>query len=149
MHRAELELALARRLNPVSRAWMQVADQVLARLGVSNSTGWCLVHLDRLGADARQSELARAIGISEPSLVRTLHQLEATGMIARRTDPNDRRANHLLLTEQGRALAAHIEEALMELRRELLVDLPDEDIEATLRLCDALTDRIARRRLQP
>ncbi|WCT73003.1 MarR family transcriptional regulator [Sphingomonas naphthae] len=149
MTRADLERTLARRLNPVSRAWQQVADLALARLGVSHSTGWCLVHLDRMGQGARQSDLAREIGVTEPSLVRTLHQLEATGMVERRTDPEDRRANHLVLTAQGHELAAGIEAAFVALRAELLADVPSTDIEATLRLCDAVTQRIADRRIQP
>lgn len=148
MSRKEIERALARRLNPMSRAWQQVADQALARLGVSNSTGWCLVHLDRMGAQARQSELAREIGVTEPSLVRTLHQIEAAGMVERRPDPDDRRANHLFLTDRGRELAGRIEEELVALRHELLAAVSSADIEATLRLCDALTRTIAERRQQ-
>ncbi len=148
--RTALEYGLATRLSPVSRAWQQLADQVLARLNVSSSTGWCLVYLDRLGeergGEVRQADLARAIGIREASLVRTLHQLESAGLVARQTDPNDRRANHLLLTGTGRTLAGRIETELAGLRHELLAELPSADIEATLRVCETLTRMIGKRR---
>ncbi|CAN5412849.1 MarR family transcriptional regulator [soil metagenome] len=149
MSRKELERKLATQLSPMSRAWMQLADQVLALLGVSNSTGWCLVWLDRLGDNVRQADLARAIGVREASLVRTLHQLETAGFVQRQTDPEDRRANHLLLTVEGRALSGRIEARLVELRRDILADLSTDDIEATVRVCEALTKSIAERRLQP
>ena len=147
--RRKLERDLATRLSPVSRAWHQLADEVLAELRVSSSSGWCLIYLDRLGPDVKQADLARQIGVTQPSLVRTLHQLEAQGLIARRSDAGDRRINHVNLTEAGAALAAGIETRLLTLRTELLADLPTEDIEAALRVCDVLSREIAARRLQP
>ncbi len=146
MSRKALERNLATRLNPVSRAWQQLADQALSSLGVSNSTGWCLVWLDRLGEDVRQADLARAIGITEASLVRILHQLEASKLVQRTTNPDDRRANFLLLTQEGQALAARIEARLVDLRGALLADLSSQDIETTLRVLDRLSAAIADRR---
>jgi MarR family transcriptional regulator for hemolysin len=146
MDRRTIERGLATRLNPVARAWQQLADQALAQLGVSNSTGWCLVWLQRLGEDVRQADLARAIGITEASLVRIVHQLESSGQLVRRTSPHDRRVNHLLLTEQGAALAGRIEATLVALRHELLDGLSSDDIAATLRVLDRLTVAIAERR---
>jgi MarR family transcriptional regulator for hemolysin len=142
MKRIDLESALASHLPRVSRAWRHLADQALAELGVSISTGWCLVFISRLGDGTRQGDLAREIGVREASLVRTLHQLEAAGLVARQTDPDDRRANHLLLTALGRSTAGKIEARLQSLRNELLADTPSADIEATIRVCDALMERL-------
>jgi MarR family transcriptional regulator for hemolysin len=146
MTRRTLERKLATLLNPVARAWHQLADQTLSGLGVSNSTGWCMVWLDRLGEDVRQADLARAMGITEASLVRILHLLEASSLVVRRTSPDDRRANYLLLTEQGHELAGRIEALLTDLRTDILAGLPDEDIEATLRVLDHASHAIAERR---
>ena len=55
----------------------------LAEFGVSNSAGWCLIHLDRLGADVRQADLAESLDIRQPSLVRTLDLLQAKSMLTR------------------------------------------------------------------
>ncbi|MHA6717859.1 MarR family transcriptional regulator [Sphingomonas sp. RS6] len=143
MDRSLLERTLATRLSPTTRAWQRLADQRLASLGVSNSTGWCLVYLDRLGPDLSQKELAQAIGITTASLVRTLDQLEQSGLIVRVSDPDDRRANRLRLTEAGLERAKAIETLLAGMRGELLADVPDADIEAALRVCDVLMRRIA------
>ncbi len=147
--RRKLERDLATRLSPVSRAWHQLADEVLAELRVSNSSGWCLIYLDRLGPAVKQGDLARQIGVTQPSLVRTLQQLEGQGLVERRSDAEDRRINHVSLTEPGAVLAAKIEDRLQALRIELLAELPTEDIEATLRVCEVLSREIAARRLQP
>ncbi|WP_448662933.1 MarR family winged helix-turn-helix transcriptional regulator [Sphingomonas sp. CJ20] len=143
MPRAALERSLATVLSPTSRAWQRLADQVLASLNVSSSSGWCLIYLDRLGPDVGQAELARTIGVTNASLVRTLHQLEAAGLVTRQSDPEDRRANKLRLTELGQARATEIEARLVDMRRQLLADVPDADLEAALRVCAALNDRIA------
>ncbi|SNT04478.1 MarR family transcriptional regulator, transcriptional regulator for hemolysin [Sphingomonas laterariae] len=134
------------RLGPLARQWRQVGDQVLARLGVSNSTGWCLINLERLGDEARQADLARALEVAEATLVRTLHQLEAVELVARRPDPDDGRVNRIHLTDAGRALAGKIEHMLADARHELLSGISDADLEATLRVCDALADALASRR---
>jgi len=142
-HRLDLERQIATRMNPLARAWLRVADQTLAELGVSTSTGWALVHLQRLGHDARQSELARAIGITEASLVRTLHRLESSGFVTRIADVEDRRANRLRLTPEGVALASRIDGRLIALRSEMLRDIPSDDLERVIHVFDVVSARFA------
>ena len=130
-------------------AWQRLADTALATLDISNSQGWALVHLARLGAETRQADLARAIGITEASLVRTLHQLEHAGYVTRRPDRDDRRTNRLVLTEAGTAIAAGIDARLITLRAELLNAIPDADVETTVRVLELVAQRIAERRGRP
>lgn len=146
--RPSLERALATRMSPTSRAWQRLADATLASLDISSSTGWALVYLQRLGEDVRQAELARAIGVTEASLVRTLHALEDAGLVIRVADLQDRRVNRLRLTERGVSHASRIDAQLAALRSTLLEDVSDADLEATLRLLDQLAAKLAKRRLQ-
>ena len=53
----------------------------------------------------RQKELATALSIEGPSLVRLLDNLERRGLIERREDETDRRARGIYLTRAGRDLA--------------------------------------------
>jgi MarR family transcriptional regulator for hemolysin len=147
--RRQLEFALATGMRPIAGAWQRLADAALATLDISNSQGWALVHLARLGAETRQADLARAIGITEASLVRTLHQLEHAGYVTRRPDPDDRRTNRLVLTEAGATIATGIDARLVVLRAELLDGLPDADVETTVRVLDTVARRIAERRGRP
>ncbi|WP_084582706.1 MarR family winged helix-turn-helix transcriptional regulator [Sphingomonas azotifigens] len=135
-------------MSPTSRAWQRLADATLASLDISGSTGWALVYLQRLGEDVRQAELARAIGVTEASLVRTLHALEESGMVVRVADAQDRRANRLRLTERGVSHASRIDQRLAALRSALLDGVSDADLEATLRLLDQLATKLAEHRLQ-
>jgi MarR family transcriptional regulator for hemolysin len=145
MSRNEWERSLAQKLVGLSRRWQTLGDQALARLGVSNSTGWCLVYLDRLGEDARQSDLARAIGIREATLVRTLAQLERGGLIERSPNPNDARANIMRITPQGHGLVAEIESVLAGLREQVLQDVDDAELETMVRVFDLIDARLRER----
>lgn len=141
--RQSSEKALAARLGPVSRSWQQLADSALSSLGVSNSSGWALVHLLRLGDDVRQGDLARVINVTEPSLVRTLHLLEDAGLVERVADDSDRRAKNLRLTAEGVTAARRIDKRLIELRAGLLDGIPTEDVETVVRVLDRIAARIA------
>ena len=140
--------ALAHKMAPVARQWRQLADDALAQFGVSNSAGWCLIHIDRMGSDVRQADLADALDIRQPSLVRTLDGLQASGFVARAAHPGDRRSNIITLTPAGRDLVGRIEQKLGLLRDHLLRDIPDEAIEIMVELLDLIGQRIAERRNQ-
>ena len=147
MNRHDRERQLAQYLVPVSQRWRRLADLALAELRISNSSGWCLIFLARLGPDARQTDLAQVIGISQPSLVRTLNQLQAAGLLARAPNPGDGRSNLLVITPEGRTLVDQIEAKLTSLRHSLLDGISDQDLETTLRVMGHLTNRIAERRI--
>ena len=144
-----MKRSLAQKMPLVARSWRALADEALAEFRVSNSAGWCLVHLDRLGPDARQADLAELLGITQPSLVRTLDQLEAMALLERIPNPDDKRSNRIVFTPAGKELAGRIEERLDTLRRELLDGVPDAAIEISVNLMELLGRRIAERRQQP
>ncbi|AMK21166.1 MULTISPECIES: MarR family winged helix-turn-helix transcriptional regulator [unclassified Sphingobium] len=148
MSRSELKRVLAHKMPQVARQWRQLADLALAEFGVSNSAGWCLIYLDRLGPDIRQADLAEELGITQPSLVRTLDQLQAAGLVERVPNPDDRRSNRVAFMPEGQELVGQIEAKLGNLRRELLDGVPDAAIEIIVNLLSLLERRMAERRGQ-
>ena len=56
------------------------------------------------GGRAGVTELARAAQLHPGAMTRVLDKLEAQGLVARVTDPQDRRALHVDLTDEGRRL---------------------------------------------
>jgi len=146
MNRFEAERRVAQKLVSISRHWQALGDRELARLGVSNSTGWCLVYLSRLGDDARQSDLARTVGVREATLVRTLGQLEQSGLVQRSPNPQDARANIMRITPKGQSLVAEIEQVLTDLRRDIFRDVNDDDLATTIGVLSHVDTRIAERR---
>ncbi|WP_022683419.1 MarR family winged helix-turn-helix transcriptional regulator [Sphingobium bisphenolivorans] len=148
MSRTDDLRALAHKLPQVARQWRQLADSALAELSISNSAGWCLIFLGRLGPDARQADLAEELGITQPSLVRTLDQLQAAGLVERLPNPDDRRSNRLAFTPEGQELVGKIETRLGALRQELLDGVPDAAVEIVVNVLNLLERRMSDHRGQ-
>jgi MarR family transcriptional regulator, transcriptional regulator for hemolysin len=59
--------------------------------------------------------------------------------VRRDEDPEDRRAQTITLTDEGRAVTARMEERLVTLRARLLKGVTREDLETTLRVLHAFS----------
>ena len=137
-------MATTANLMVLSRAYRGAADKALADYGLSQATAWPVILAGRLGDGVRQGALAEALGVEGPSLVRVLDQLVAAGLMERREDPHDRRARTLHLTDAGHALRAQVEEVLVELRRRVFQGVSESDLQACLRVFDALKVSLGR-----
>ena len=121
-----------------SRKWRKLAQLALAAHDISQARASALVWVHRMGGGIRQISLAGYVGIEGTSLVRLLDELSAAGLIERKDDPNDRRAKTIWLTPKGEHLAAQIETVLAALRDRVLDGVAPADVEAALRICDAV-----------
>ena len=65
-----------------------------------------LIELADIGHPLRLNDLATRIGTSAPTASRTVDALDELGLVARKPDPEDRRAVRLELTPRGRTLVA-------------------------------------------
>jgi DNA-binding MarR family transcriptional regulator len=72
----------------------------LDSLGLNLRMWGVLNVLDIEGAITQQA-LGQAVGIDPSSMVATIDELEARGLVERRRHPSDRRAHALYLTEAG------------------------------------------------
>jgi MarR family transcriptional regulator, transcriptional regulator for hemolysin len=122
----------------ISRQWRRASHHVVTGYGVSEACAMPLLMIGRLGEGVRQGTLAEHVGIEGPSLVRLLDQLCGAGLAVRQDDPADGRAKTIWLTENGRALRAKIETALISLRAEKLKGVSAADLAATLRVFNAI-----------
>jgi MarR family transcriptional regulator for hemolysin len=92
----------------VARMLKTYADQLARQFGISRAQWSVLVRLDR-SEGLKQSELAEMLDLQPISLTRLLDRLAENGLIERRDDPNDRRANRLYLTPAARPLLERLE----------------------------------------
>ena len=120
------------------RQWRRLTEAALAADDISEACASPLVWLRRLGGGVRQVTLAAHVGIEGTSLVRLLDQLCEAGLVVRRDDPEDRRAKTLWLTAEGEQLAERIEGAIARLRSRIFAEISEADVEATLRVLEAL-----------
>src|ERR1700712_556979 len=88
-----------------ARKWRKLAQLALAAHGISQARASALGWVHRLGGGGRPNVLASYIGIEGTSLVRLLDELSGAGLLARKDDPNDRRAKTIWLTPKGEDLA--------------------------------------------
>src|SRR6201985_3233298 len=90
-------------LNDVARLLRTYADYRAAQFGMTRAQWAVLVRLD-LYEGLNQSELADMLDLQPITLTRLLDRLCDSGLIERRSDPNDRRAKRLFLTAAARPM---------------------------------------------
>ena len=138
-------MSLTHTLIHVARSYKSAADTLTADFELSHASAWPLLMISRLGDRVRPSQVADAVGIEPPSLVRIIDQLVAAGLVLRQDDASDRRARILALTPEGTHMAARLEKALIPFRRELFKDMPQADVEAAVRVLIKLDQVLAER----
>ena len=83
---------------------------------------------------ARQKDLADTMHINPSSMSELIDKLQSDGYIIRTTDPDDKRATRIVLSEVGRARAYELQDERSERIRPLFQNLTEEEKEELLRL---------------
>lgn len=73
---------------------------------------WLPLYKLSLCAEANCSNLAKDLGMDPASITRALDRIEAKGLLRRERSTTDRRVVHLVLTEEGRSVAAQVPQVL-------------------------------------
>ncbi len=126
----------------LGRRWRRVLDAELATYGLTDATWRPLFHLGRLGDGIRQTELANALGIKGPSLVRLLDNLERDQLLVRHGDRDDRRAKVLAMTEAGHRVYARVISVTERVAETLLEGVDPAELAAARRVLDLLDTRL-------
>ena len=130
-------------LTQVARAYNAAADKLAAQFGLSQATAWPAVVIGRYGdTGIRPGALAETLGLDASSVVRVIDHLIEKGLVERHEDPNDRRAKILHLTKGGKQRVSQIEAALIPFRRKMLENATPADLDACLRVMNALSSSI-------
>jgi len=124
----------------IARRMRQAVDGEMRLIGLTEATWRPLMYVRSLGDGVRQKELATAMSVEGPSLVRLLDNLERRGLIERREDETDRRARGIYLTRAGRDLAVRVAKVGTEIQTRALAKVPAADLE----ICQSVFDKIER-----
>jgi len=129
--RVEADLGWA--LGRVTRAHLRTAQDVVSDLPGGPRGYHVLAGLDE-GPPRTQLALARTLGVDRTVMTYLLDELEGAGLVARRPDPADRRARHVLLTDAGRERLCDLERRLRDAEEQLLapLDPSERDLLRTL-----------------
>ena len=136
-----MESPLGSDLARLVRVWRALIDHRLKPLELTQ-THWVTLHNIHQLPQQSQIQLAKAIGIEQPSLVRTLDQLEEKGLISRQTCASDRRAKRIKLTEKAEPLINEMEEVIGKTRDEILSGVSKQEVETLLHLIRKLEQNI-------
>lgn len=130
----ETELASRLRL-AITRTARRLRQTAGGDLGPSQLAA--LATIERHGPLAA-GELAEREGIKPPTATRILANLERAGLVARVTDPTDRRSSILTVTGDGRGLLRRLRARKTAYLAQQLQDLPEDDVAALARAADVL-----------
>jgi MarR family transcriptional regulator for hemolysin len=133
----------AQAISIVARRWRTRLDERLKPMDMSIARWGALYWLGQAGDGVSQATLADMAGVEPPTLVRVIDQLEAQGLVERRTSPTDRRVNLLHLTPSARPVVAEIEAEAERLRLELLDGLSFEEYQTALVVIQKLRERLS------
>lgn len=87
-----------------------------------------------------QRTLAGTIGLDTSTVAGVIDRLEARGLLARGTSPNDRRVRLLTLTAEGQALLVKVVPDMQKAQQRILAPLPKAERAEFMRMLRTLVD---------
>jgi MarR family transcriptional regulator, transcriptional regulator for hemolysin len=103
---------------------------------------WIVLFRLRQQEGLSQVDLADVLELQPISLVRLLDRLVEHGLLERRPDPRDRRANRLFLTASGRQLVDDLDSLRDAIATDVLRNIPAAAIATSLETLQDIKERI-------
>jgi MarR family transcriptional regulator for hemolysin len=103
---------------------------------------WIVLFRLREQEGLSQVDLADVLELQPISLVRLLDRLVEHGLVQRRNDPRDRRANRLFLTETGRQLVDDLDSLRNAIATDVLQGVSTDSIQTSLDTLRDIKERI-------
>jgi len=134
--------SLADVVNHLSRLLTQSLGETIAAHGVTPGqlpVLQCLWEQDGL----TQRELYQRVHIEQATMSNTLSRMQRDGLIKRKPDPNDRRAQRVLLTAKAKKLEAKLADASQTVNKAALGKLKVKDKKVALELMGQMIDNLS------
>jgi MarR family transcriptional regulator for hemolysin len=125
----------------VARLLKTYADHRARQFGSSRAQWAVLMRIDR-NEGLKQSELADMLDLQPITLTRLLDRLADNGLIERRADPNDRRANRLYLKPAAKPLLGRLADLGANMMETVLDGISSTSIERMLKELSAVKDNL-------
>jgi DNA-binding MarR family transcriptional regulator len=105
------------------------------------SAVWNTLSILSTAGSLRVGDLARAARVTQPSMTKLVHQLNADELVLRIADRNDSRAWLITITDQGRTALEQWRETLGRALGPMFADLEESDIQTLERAVELLRSR--------
>ena len=137
----ELKKQIVSQLVETSRLLRNYIDHRAKSRGTTRAQ-WIVLFRLREQEGLSQVDLADVLELQPISLVRLLARLVEQGLVERRSDPKDRRANRLFLTPAGRQLVDDLDGLRDAIATDVLHGVPTATLETSLKALRDIKDRI-------
>jgi DNA-binding MarR family transcriptional regulator len=137
----DLKKQIVSQLVETSRLLRNYIDNRAKSRGTTRAQ-WIVLFRLREQEGLSQVDLADVLELQPISLVRLLDRLVEQGLVERRSDPRDRRANRLFLTRAGRQLADDLDSLRDAIATDVLQGVPTAALETSLKALRDVKDRI-------
>jgi DNA-binding MarR family transcriptional regulator len=137
----DLKRQLVAQLVESSRLLRNYIDHRSKERGTTRAQ-WIVLFRLRQNEGLSQVDLADVLELQPISLVRLLDRLVEHGLLERRHDPKDRRANRLFLTTKGKKLVDDLDSLRDAIATDVLRDLPDNALRTSLDTLREVKERI-------
>jgi DNA-binding MarR family transcriptional regulator len=137
----DLKKQIVSQLVETSRLLRNYIDHRAKTRGTTRAQ-WIVLFRLREQEGLSQVDLADVLELQPISLVRLLDRLVEQGLVERRSDPRDRRANRLFLTAAGRQLADDLDSLRDAIATDVLQGVPTAALETSLKALRDVKDRI-------
>jgi MarR family transcriptional regulator, transcriptional regulator for hemolysin len=137
----DLKKQIVSQLVETSRLLRNYIDHRAKTRGTTRAQ-WIVLFCLREQEGLSQVDLADVLELQPISLVRLLDRLVEHGLVERRADPRDRRANRLFLTASGRQLADDLDSLRNAIATDVLQEVPTAALETSLKTLRDVKDRI-------
>ena len=119
-------------VNSTAKSFQRSFDIELRKnVGVTLSQ-WRVVRALVLQPGLTQKEIADKMGIEGATLVPVIDKMEKDGLLKRKPDLTDRRANRIYLTSKADSLWASMIECALKIRKTSTKNISDSDMQITL-----------------
>lgn len=127
-----------------ARRWRTRLNERLRAAGQTDARCAALTEVGACPDGIVQRELARRLGVEEPTVVRLLDALEAQGLVERRAHDADRRAKVVRVTPAARPVIRQAQDVLAGLQEEMFADVDPSDLAVCLRVLGDLAGKLDR-----
>lgn len=127
-----------------ARRWRTRLNERLKTVGQTDARCAALAEVAACPEGVVQRDLSLRLGVEEPTVVRLLDALEASGWVERHPHQLDRRAKVVRITPDAEPVLDEAQAIVAALQQEMFADIDPADLATCLRVLSALTRKLDR-----
>lgn len=134
--------ALASAMRRSGRVWRRALNEALEAQGLT-LLQWAVLELAWGQPGMSQVELARAVGVGGPSLVRVLDGLQKDGWLRREVDAHDRRVNRVYPLPKAKGRMRRAQAAVDSVQRRAVSRMNETDRKEFVRMVEQVIEGLS------